>query len=43
LKLTGGELGSGTPKLSDAYDLYDNVEELDVDIIIGNEEDTGLS
>lgn len=43
IKLSGGALGTGTPQLGEAYELYDNVEELDVDIIIGNEEDDGNS
>lgn len=42
-ELAGGALGSGTAKLEDAYELFDNPEEIDVDIIIGNELDTGLS
>lgn len=42
---SGGVQGQGGLKsaLLDAYELFDNVEELDVDIIIGNEEDDGRS
>lgn len=42
-QLTGGDDGQGTPDLIEAYELYSNVEEIDVDIIIGNEEDDGRS
>lgn len=45
LTFSGGQQGWGGMEsaLLDAYELFDNVEELDVDIIIGNELDDGRS
>lgn len=43
IELNYGQNGFGTPLLDDAYNLFDNKEEIDVDIIIGNEVDDARS